>query len=261
MPSGRLRLPLLATLLSATSFLPPTARAAAQSAPPQGRTWITYAVDQPLPHRFALLVEAQGRFYGATFDHTQQKQLRVGLDYSPVAPLRLAGGWGFVSTDPEVGGGGPDVPEHRAWGQAQLARAVGRVNVSNRLRYERRWIGADAPADTADVAEGGGGGVPKWVRAQRVRYQLRGTIPVGNCLPRLRCYVAASNEFFAGIATGDGRALSPEQNRAALGVGTRILPSLRVELGYLNQSDVATGGSVHVRTHALTLNVTTGGKR
>jgi hypothetical protein len=256
MHSGRPRPLLIPALLALfTSSLLPAARAAAQSAPAAGRTWITYAVDQPLPHRFALLLEAQGRFYGATLDHTQQKLLRVGLDYSPVAPLRVAAGWGYVSTDPETGGG-PDVPEHRAWGQATLARAVGRFGVSNRLRYEQRWIGADALADTSTD-----GPPPKWVRAQRVRYQLRGTLPVGSCLPGLRCYVAASNEIFAGIATGDARALTAEQNRAALAVGARVLPALRLELGYLNQSDVASGGSVHVRTHALTLNVTTGAAR
>ena len=253
MPSERLRRsPLVTLLLCATVALTtPAARAAAQSAPAAGRTWITYAVDQPLPHRFALLMEAQGRFYGAAFDHTQQKLLRMGLDYSPVAPLRVAAGWGYVRTDPETGGG-PDVPEHRAWEQATLTRSVGRVSVANRLRFEQRWIEADAAADA---------GAATWERKQRVRYQLRGTLPVGACLPGLRCYVAASDEFFAGIATSDGRALSPEQNRAALAVGSRVLPSLRLELGYLNQSDVTAAGSVRVRTHALTLGATTGGAR
>jgi hypothetical protein len=119
------------------------------------------------------------------------------------------------------------------------------------VRVEQRWVGAGALGAVAGDAGGA-----KWTRLNRVRYQLRGTVPVGACLPRLRCYVAASDELFVGIAPGDGRALSPEQNRAALAVGSRVLPALRVELGYLNQAGIAPAGTIHVRAHALTLNVT-----
>lgn len=215
---------------------------------------MTYTLEQPLPRRLGLVAEAQGRFDGATLDHAQQLLLRAGLDYTPAPKLRLAAGWAFVRTDLESGGG--STPEHRIWEQAQLAQPWGPVGVSHRVRLEQRWISADALADGARPA-----GRAKWVRAHRLRYQLRGTVPIGSCLPALRCYLAASDELFAGLAASDGRAVAPEQNRAALAVGSRVLPSLRVEVGYLNQAGIATDGTIHVRAHALTLGVTAGGAR
>lgn len=249
MSSGRTQHLLFALLLAAS----PTV-AAAQDAPAAHRTWMTYTLEQPLPRRFGLVLEGQGRFDGATFDHAQQLLLRAGLDYSPAPGLRLAAGWHYVRTESDAGDG--TVPEQRIWEQAQLTRALGRFALSNRVRLEQRWIGADASADSA-----GPTGAPKWARANRLRYQLRGTVPIGSCLPSLRCYLAASDELFVGLAAHGGRALSPDQNRAALAVGSRVLPALRVELGYLNQAGIAADGTLHVRVHALTLGVTAGAAR
>ena len=255
MSSGRSQLPSLLALFAvlSTSAVADPSPANAQVVPPARRTWMTYAVDYPLPRRFALLAEAQGRFDGASLDQRQQLLLRAGLGYSLAAPIRFAAGWGYVRTEADSGG---DVPEHRIWEQAQLSNTLGRVGLSNRVRIEQRWVAAEVPADTA-----GGSGGRRWARSQRVRYQLRGAVPVGGCLPRLQCYVALSDELFADVAGGDGRALSPNQNRAALAVGSRVRPALRVELGYLNQADVARAGTVHVRTHALTVGMTAGGGR
>ena len=252
-PSRRLA---LVALGAAASTFPLRPVAAQTPAPPAHRAWVSYAFDLPIARRFAVVAEAQGRFDGAAFGNAQQILLRAGLDYALVAPFHLSAGWGYLRTDPETGAA--DYPEHRIWEQALLASALGPVGLSNRVRVEQRWVGADALGAAADDPAGA-----KWLRLNRVRYQLRGTVPVGACLPRLRCYVAASDELFVGIAPGDGRALSPEQNRAALAVGSRVLPALRVELGYLNQAGIATAGTIHVRTHALTVNVTAsrGGSR
>jgi hypothetical protein len=65
-------------------------------------------------------------------------------------------------------------------------------------------------------------------------------------------YATAADELLAsfGGASGD---FALDQNRAALGIGVRVSPMLRFEGGYLNQSSIATGPHLTVRTHVVQL--------
>lgn len=172
---------------------------------------------------------------------------RVGLRYQALPNLRLTAGYAFSESWPY--GKIPiafKTPEHRMWEQVQVNSTVGRVALSNRYRFEQRWQGHV-------VDENGDEHVANWVRLNRFRYRLLGTLPLqGKTLDDGEFYLAASDEVFLGWGANVQQNVF-DQNRAAINIGRRFSKNFRAEIGYLQQLSEKPSGRLLEKNHTIVL--------
>ena len=224
--------------LVATALLLSSAHLGAQSAVEAEPTvWLTYAGE----HAFtrggtALVLDAHVR-RGDALAEWRQLLLRTGLSHGVGRHVRVAGGWAYLRTFESDGGAPYAVWDHRAWQMVQLSHGIGRVSLVHRARLEQRFFRADPEVSGSD-----------WSFAWRGRLQARATTPLPGALGA-RAYALASGELFAPFGPHVG---TPEvdQSRVNVGIGARLSPTLRVELGYLNRAAVD-DGRARTRDHAL----------
>lgn len=110
--------------------------------------------------------------------------------------------------------------EHRLWQQVIYSLTIGKTRLTNRFRYEERFI---QPTKTAPHT-----------LATRARYQLGFTMPLqGKTLDVNEFYLNTYNEFYFSL-TGTKNATYSE-NWAYLGVGFNFGKMGKLEVGYLSQ--------------------------
>ena len=219
-----LALPLAAAALRAQGTRPAAASA----------IWLTYNGEHAISHRLALLTDVQVRRDG-DFGQWRQLLLRGGIGWAATPRLHVAGGYGYLRSYPTESLDIPEpYPEHRLWQMAQLTQSSGALSVLHRARLEERWV-----ADAFTVAP------RRWAYATRGRYLLRLAVPVPGTDGRFS--LATSDEIFASVI---GHTAAADQNRFTVGVGSRLSPTLRVELGYLNRAAID-GRRMTTRDHAL----------
>lgn len=113
--------------------------------------------------------------------------------------------------------------EHRVWQQAIYSFALSKVKVTNRLRFEERFIQDRKTGD--------------YPLRTRLRYQLGFNMPLqGRTLDKHEFYVNAYNEFYFSL-TGNKNATFSE-NWTYAGVGYNLGNMGKLELGYLLQTSV-----------------------
>jgi hypothetical protein len=127
-------------------------------------------------------------------------------------------------------------PEFRSTIQVALSQPMGRVNITQRYRYEFRFFGKELPTDGTKGDDYYAGMADSGSRKGRFRYMLRAIIPLNHQKMEPKTYyINVYNELMIGI----GHNVKPErifdQNRAFLALGYKFSPAFRVELGYLNQ--------------------------
>lgn len=110
------------------------------------------------------------------------------------------------------------VNEHRLWQQVTFTESFKKFKLSNRFRFEERFI---ENKETSD-----------YPLSSRLRYQLDFSIPL-QVKNDKGFYLHASNEFYFSL-TGPKNALYSE-NWAYLGIGWAIHKDQKLEFGYLNQ--------------------------
>lgn len=110
------------------------------------------------------------------------------------------------------------VNEHRLWQQVTLTESYKKFKLSNRFRFEERFIENKATGD--------------YPLSTRLRYQLDFSIPL-QVKNNKGFYFHASNEFYFSL-TGQKNALYSE-NWAYLALGWIIRKNHKLEFGYLNQ--------------------------
>ncbi len=201
----------------------------------QQALWVSAFVDHALDARTALWFDGHWRRMGFG-EEPQQVLLRPGVQWTLAPGLRVAAGYAYVATAPY--GESPNLRptrEDRLWQQVSFSQTAGRTTLSQRLRWEERWI--------APVASDGSRGPRRF--QQRLRVQARVQRPVGS---RLLGY--ASNELFVpfGHSDGDQRRL---QNRAQVGVGIPIDSRQRLEIGYMHQWNRITPRTTHDINHTV----------
>lgn len=229
--------------LVAAALLAPCARASAQvPLEAEPTVWLTYAGEHAITRGgTALVLDAHVR-RGDLMAEWRQLLLRTGLSRAVGGRVRVAGGWAYLRTFASEEVGAPyAVWDHRAWQMVQLSHGLGRLSLVHRARLEQRFFGADA--SEASVESPGG-----WTFAWRGRYQLRATTPLPGALGA-RAYAMASGELFAPFGPHAGHP-EVDQSRLNVGVGARLAPTLRVEVGYLNRATVD-DGRARTRDHAL----------
>jgi Protein of unknown function (DUF2490) len=232
--------------LLAAGLLLSSARLRAQAAAGGEPTvWLTYAGEHAITRGgTALVLDAHVR-RGDAFAEWRQLLLRTGLSRGVGRRVRVAGGWAYLRTFENGETGVPyAVWDHRAWQMVQLSHGIGRVSLVHRARLEQRFFRADP-----EVAGG------DWSFAWRGRLQARATTRLPGALGA-RAYALASGELFAPFGPHVG---TPEvdQSRVNVGIGTRVSPTLRLEVGYLNRAAVD-DGRARTRDHALQVAIASG---
>lgn len=226
-----------AALVAAAMLLPNAPLRAQAPVEAEPTVWLTYAGEHAITRGgTALVLDAHVR-RGELMAEWRQLLLRTGVSRAVGGHVRVAGGWAYLRTFESPDAGAPNaVWDHRAWQMVQLSHGVGRLSLVHRARLEQRFF-------TSDAASAG-----DWTFAWRGRYQARATTPLPGALGA-RAYALASGELFAPFGPHVG---SPDvdQSRLNLGIGARLSPTLRVELGYLNRATVV-DGRAHTRDHAL----------
>lgn len=187
---------------------------------------------------------AQGQFLYERSDYGAEPMVveaRLGVQRR-LSTFRLAVGGTYIHTSPygPFRGRGP-TNESRAWEQLSLDGRLGHVALAHRVRLEERWLGRPQAAGVA----------PDILFSLRARYQFRGTVPLTPSAKR-PLYAAGGDEIFVSFGA-HGPAHPLDQNRAYLGAGVRWSPSLRTELGYLNQRIMRANGQQVENNHTAQL--------
>lgn len=217
--------------------------------------WYVWVGDYRLSRHWSAAAETQFQRWGL-IDRQQQLFLRSGIARDLGASASLMAGYAFEHTTPYgVYPAAAPFDEHRAYEQLTLAQRTGMVAWTHRYRTEQRWIERLA-ADSSGVSRAVG-----WRYANRVRYQLRATVPLaGRTLEAREPYLTAYDELF--VSWGHTvRYNVLDQNRALAAVGYRVTPGLRVEIGYLNQRVIRANGEQVENNHTLQVGVFTSGGR
>ncbi len=163
---------------------------------------------------YRVWLEAQGR-YDDDSSHLNQSLLRAAAGYRIRPRTVLWAGYGHINNDPQ--GTDEDVTEHRYWQQLTWSKEAPLLgfSLSTRTRLEQRTV--ESFDDTG------------W----RFRHLSKVTRPLAF---DGRLYLSAWDEFFVNLNDTDwGADDGLDQNRLFAGVGVRLAPSARGEVGYLNQ--------------------------
>lgn len=205
-------------------------------------SWWVYTGDHPLRGRWGLFAELQLRRSELGLNW-QQLQSRNALSYRISPNLQIAGGYVWTWTDRY--GDNPlaarPFGEHRTYEQIAVTHRGWKFNLEHRLRFEQRWL--QVFTSTAHNAF-------FWRHQHRVRYQLKVTHPIAE-----PWYLFGGSEVFLGFAADHGANVF-DQNRGFGGVGYKVNPKNRLEIGYMNQFLVQRNGLVEESNHTLRIQFT-----
>ncbi len=209
-----------------------------------GNLWLNYAGDHPIAgSKWGVILEGQVRRsdFG---DESQQLLFRPGMSYQLTQKTKLGFGYAHVKTYPY--GDFPaihDFPENRSWQQVIHTEPWLGLDWTHRLRLEQRWIG-EMKQDA-----GGKWDVANYRYENRLRYMLRTTVPLTESK---NTYLALSNEVFYNFG-GNVVGNHFDQNRAFIGIGQKINPTTRLELGFMEQTIQRRGGNIWEHNHTIVL--------
>lgn len=174
--------------------------------------WLIYIGSKKINEKWNLHHEVQYRNYNAIGD-LEQLLLRTGLGYQLTDNSNFLLGYGYILSQNYVGISDDkvDVNEHRIFQQLITKQKVGKVDLQHRYRFEQRFVEDDY--------------------RMRFRYFLGASLPlkeIGDTGKLL--YLSAYNEVFLNT---EGNKF--DRNRLYGGLGYRLNPKMRFELGYMNQ--------------------------
>lgn len=197
-------------------------------------TWSAAVATGPLggsetPWRFWL--EGQARFNDDT-SRFNQAILRGALGRALTARATVWAGYAWIPSNRP--GTSQNVSEHRLWQQLTWSTAspLAGFSVSTRTRLEQRTV--ESASDTG------------W----RFRQLVKLTHPLAG---GERWYLSLWDEVFVHLNDTDwGADDGLDQNRAFVGLGARVSPAVRAEVGYMNQY-VNRRGRADASNHVLSL--------
>ena len=118
--------------------------------------------------------------------------------------------------------------------QVILTQQIGKLRVDHRFRYEFRWIGLNQPVDEKSFIYGGD--FSSIIHRQRIRYQLKGTLPLNKSkMEDNTLYAQAYDELMVGLGNNIPNINIFDQNRVLIGLGYRFNKFYAVEAGFLQQ--------------------------
>ncbi|WP_310570611.1 DUF2490 domain-containing protein [Gemmatimonas sp.] len=220
-------------LLASFCALAPTL-ARSQSAAPwrtvrQDHLWLATFIDQPITTRWAFLGDVQWRRTDGV-QKPQQLLTRGSITYRVTPGFRLGAGLNYLATAPygELPSARP-LRDRQIFYIAQINQKLAGVDVMHRYRFENRWL-ADVLANAA-----GDDSLSDSRFAQRARYMLRGSRPLGGLTLRTQPVIGiVQNEMFVGISRAD-RGVAVDQNRFSFGAGLPLSTTKRLDVLWLQQ--------------------------
>lgn len=151
--------------------------------------------------------------------------LRPSVNYYVSKNKHVDLGYAYIAANGRTATGDKTFrPESRIFEQFILSHKAGvNTQITHRLRLEQRFLGKTA--------------TQPHVFAQRVRYFVRGVVPLNNDSVFTRgTFVALQNEAFANVQNkAKINRHTFDQNRAYAAMGYRINKMIDLEAGYLNQ--------------------------
>ena len=203
--------------------------------------WANYVGDHPLfggPWGLHLEIQNRREDWG---DEWQQLLIRPGINYTLSPTLSVSAGYGYVKTYPY---GELPVPhefdEHRIWEQVVYKMNVLGLEWQHRLRLEQRWIEEQSKITYNTV---------NWRGENRVRYMLRTSIPITE---DKKTYIAIWDEVFLSFG-GNILKNNFDQHGAFLGIGRKLTPSTRLEVGFMEQTVQRRGGDKWEANHTASI--------
>lgn len=236
----RRALRLFATVIT----LAPSARAQSASWPTthQEATWLTASIERPVSERTALWFDGSWRRMGSGSE-PQQTLLRPGIIRTIGPGIRVGAGYTYAATQPygELPSATP-FREHRLWQDIRFHSTHGALALTQRFRWEQRWI--------APVL---GGGTGDFVYQQRARVMVRGQAPLGALTYRARPVTWYAQEELLLPVGHDGALGRFAQNRFLVGAGLPLTPHQRLDLGYQNLWNALPSRQANEVNHVLTV--------
>ena len=193
--------------------------------------WFTYFGDHPVAgSKWGVHLEAQVRRHDFVTSW-QQLLLRPAVNYQANKAVMLSAGYAFIrsSTYSEYAAPAPVSLEHRLWEQVWIKYRTGRTNWSTRLRFENRFLSG------------------RYENRFRAWQQIR--VPVAK-----KKYFTAYDEFWVYVKPYQSTSVF-DQNRAYAALGFDLKPTLRLELGYLNQAILVRSGSRMEWNHTIVVSL------
>lgn len=184
--------------------------------------WYMYFFNMPFENsRFGIQGDYQFRYWNFGSDK-EQILLRTGITYRPASTnIMVTQGYAFISSG-EFGESRDNSIEHRIYQEVLMPQQVGgRFYFTHRFRFEQRWV------ENQDFRT-------------RFRYNIFLNIPLNReKLEKNSLYLALYNEIFINgqKSIGDGRSVEYfDRNRTYLGLGYGLLDNLRIQGGWMNQT-------------------------
>lgn len=188
-------------------------------------TWGALFHTQKFSEHWGIMFDAQFRSANHA-GYLRNTLIRPAMAYHFSKTKNVAVGYAFIATNGRNAKGEHTFrPEHRVFQQFIVSHKVGKnTNVMHRIRLEQRFQGQTATQPD--------------VFSQRLRYFVRGVIPVSNNEPVFArgTFLALQNEVMGNVQNKDqvNKHLF-DQNRAYAAFGYRLSKFVDVEAGYLNQ--------------------------
>ncbi len=211
----------------------------------QNNAWIMYFGQHTLAEKWKLHTEYQWR-RSEYFNYWHQSLLRLGAEYAINPILSGTLGYGWINTYPY---GEQPIPgetgEHRAWQQIVLNSKIGRLSIQHRYRLEQRWIERLASAPNGSIVNDG------FNYSNRVRYRLIVNMPLNKpSISKGATFISIYDEPFVSWG-GAIQNNHLDQNRFYAALGYQYSPDGNIQLGYLNQVLIKTGGISREVNHTL----------
>ena len=179
--------------------------------------WLFLSAEQSLSKKCALSADVQAR--SAThLDYLTVLLLRPGLVYKITEKQSATVGYAYSGSWEKEAGAKTYTLENRIWEQYEVDGRVGRIELTNRLRLEQRFIQKE-----------------KDVFAQRLRYFIKTRIPLATDKDFTKgWYAGLQNELFLNVQNKENiNNKTFDQNRLNGALGYRFSKSWDVEAGYL----------------------------
>lgn len=196
-----------------------------------------------LNKNFSLLAEYQWR-RDNIITNWQQSLARGGIQYNFNKEVSAGAGYGYIISYPygDYPAGPHRVPEHRVFEQLTWRDQRGRVTLDHRMRMEQRFLGK-VTQTAADY------NVTGWNYLNRVRYQLKATVPLNHAeMSDKTFYASAYNELFVGFGKNVNQNVF-DQDRTTLQLGYKVNKTVRFDAGVLyqvvQQASLVTGKQVY----------------
>lgn len=205
----------------------------------QFNTWYTYSGNNKINAKYSVHTLYSFRRNGI-IENWQQSLVRVGLNYKANDKLTITPGYDWALTFPY---GEQSIAtktnDHRVFEQFLLKNKVGRLNISNKYRFEQRFIGYSS----------------NYVFRKRFRYRLTTVIPINQKeMGDNTLFIKFFDELFINYGKGVGNHYF-DQNWLYAGVGYKFNNNTSISVGYMNQYFVK-GDNIRVENnHTLSFSL------